>query len=206
MKKIFLDCGAHDGCSVQMFVNCYPDYNDYEIYSFECDGGRYKQLSNKGLELGLSNFYPIKKAIWISNGKKIFDGWQLKDTNNIDDNDGVDSLDLSQFILDNFSKDDYIILKMDIEGAEYKVVDKMDKDGSLSYISKFYGELHGPKKGYSIHDNNKLLNQVWKYDLKLLNWDALEGSYEEIEIVPIDTPDSYTNKSTPRVGHAYKRL
>jgi len=82
----------------------------------------------------------------------------------------------------------------------------MDKDGSLSYISKFYGELHGPKKGYSIHDNNKLLNQVWKYDLKLLNWDGLEGSYEEIEIVPIDTPDSYTNKSTPRVGHAYKRL
>jgi hypothetical protein len=30
--------------------------------------------------------------------------------------------------------------------------------------------------------------------------------FSEIEIVPIDTPDSYTNKSTPRVGHAYKRL
>ena len=90
MKKIFLDCGAHDGCSLQMFSDSFPDHNEYEVYSFECDGGRFKQLSIKGLELDFSSFHPIKKAIWISNGKKLFDGWQLKDTTNIDDKDGVD--------------------------------------------------------------------------------------------------------------------
>jgi FkbM family methyltransferase len=205
MRKIFLDCGAHDGCSVQMFVDSYIDFDDYEIYSFECDENRFEQLSNKGLELNLSKFYPIKKAIWISDGKKIFDGWQLKDTTNLDDNSGVESIDLSKFILENFAKDDYIVLKMDIEGAEYKVVEKMYNDGSLKYISKFYGELHGPKKGYSIEDNNKLLNQIWETDLKLLNWDALEGTYDEIEIVPLDSINSYTTPSSPRVGHAYKK-
>lgn len=206
MRKIFLDCGAHNGCSIQMFANLFPDHNEYEVYSFECDEGRFKQLSIKGLELDFFNFNPIKKAIWVSNGKKVFDGWQLKDTTSIDDKNGVDAIDLSQFVLDNFSKNDYIILKIDVEGAEYKVIDKMDNDGSLAYISKIYGELHGPKKGYSIEDNNKLLNQVWKYNLKLLNWDALEGSFEEIEIVPIGTSGSYINNSTPRVGHAYKKL
>lgn len=205
MRKIFLDCGAHDGCSVQMFINSHMDFNEYEIYSFECDNLRFDQLSSKGLELGLTKFYPIKKAVWISDGKKIFDGWQLTDTESSDDNTGVESIDLSKFILDNFAKDDYIVLKMDIEGAEYKVVDKMYEDGSLKYISKFYGELHGPKKGYSIEDNNKLLTQIWENDLKLLNWDALEGTYDEIEIVPINTPGSYTTSSTPRVGHAYKK-
>lgn len=206
MRKIFLDCGAHDGCSIQMFADFYADHNEYEVYSFECDDGRFNKLSIKGSELNFLRFTPIKKAIWISNGKKVFDGWQLKDTTNVDDKHGVDSLDLSQFILDNFSNDDYIILKLDIEGAEYKVIDKMYTDGTLAYISKIYGELHGPKKGYSIEDNNKLLKHVWKHNLKLLNWDALEGSFEEIEIVPIGTPDSYTNNSTPRVGHAYKKI
>jgi FkbM family methyltransferase len=205
MRKIFLDCGAHDGCSVEMFINSHDDSKDYEIYSFECDELRFKQLSAKGIELGVSKFYPIKKAVWISDGKKIFDGWQLTDTVNSDDNAGIESIDLSKFILDNFSKDDYIVLKMDIEGAEYKVIDKMDKDGSLSYISKIYGELHGPKKGYSIEDNNNLLNKVWRNNLKLLNWDALEGSYDEIEIVPINSPGSYKTASSPRVGHAYKK-
>jgi FkbM family methyltransferase len=206
MRKIFLDCGAHDGCSVQMFVDSHPDFNEYEIYSFECDEGRFKQLSIKGLELSLSKFYPIKKAVWVSDGRKIFDGWQLKDTTNVDDKSGVESIDISKFILDNFSKEDYIVLKMDIEGAEYKVVDKMYNDGSLNYISKFYGELHGPKKGYSIEDNNRLLNQVWSSNLKLLNWDALEGTYAEIEIVPLDSPNSYTTASSPKVGHAYRKI
>ena len=82
----------------------------------------------------------------------------------------------------------------------------MDNDGSLSYISKIYGELHGPKKGYSIEDNNSRLNKVWKNNLKLLNWDALEGSYEQVEIVPFGTPESYLTHSSPRVGHAYRKI
>jgi len=206
MRKIFLDCGAHNGCSVQMFTELHPDFNEFEIYSFECDEYRFKQLSAKGSELGLSSFNPIKKAIWVNNGKKVFDGWQLKDTTNIDDEQGIETLDLSQFILDNFSKDDYIILKLDIEGAEYKVINKMFHDGSLGYIKQIYGELHGPKKGYSVEDNNKLLNQIWSFNLRLLNWDALEGSYDEIEIVPFNTPGSYTVDSSARVGHAYRKI
>lgn len=207
MRKIFLDCGAHDGCSVRSFKELYYDYNEYEIYSFECDNNRFTKLVETGDMLQLDNFYPIKKAIWINNGRKLFDGWQLQDTSIDDDENGIDALDLSQFILDNFDKTDYIVLKMDIEGAEYKVIDKMYRDASLSYISKFYGELHGPKKGYSIEDNNKLINQVWDCELKLLNWDALDSdNLKRIEIVPLNTPGSFTNHSTPRVGHAYRNL
>ena len=206
MRKIFLDGGAHNGCSVRMFIENTPDYKDYEIYSFECHNGRYNELALIGNELGLAKFKPIQKAIWVSDGQKKFNGWELEDTSSPNDNSGVESIDFSKFILDNFSKDDYIILKLDIEGAEYKVVDKMYSDGSLAYISKFYGELHGPKKGYTVEDNNKLLAKIWKSDLKLLNWDALEGSYDEIEIVPFDTVGSYLMTSSPRVGHAYKKL
>ena len=212
MRKVFIDGGAHNGCTVELFIKNYPDYKEFEIYSFEINEGRYNQLVKKGQQLKLDNFYPIKKAIWIEDGHKKFkraDKLNLaKDQKDWYNNgSGVESINISKFILDNFSKEDYIILKLDIEGAEYKVVDKMVSDGSLAYISKFYGELHGPKKGFSIKQNNKLIKQVWDNKLILENWDALEGDLREaIEIVPFNTPESYLTNSSHRVGHAYRKI
>lgn len=207
MKKIFIDCGANNGCSVRMFVDNFLDSSEYEIYSFECSDKFYGELVRNISVMHLNAFHPIKKAVWVFNGKKKFSGWELSNKKDIDDGGGVDTIDISQFIIDTFSKEDFIIMKMDIEGAEYKVVDKMHKDGSLSYINKFYGELHGPKKGFTEKDNLNLLNQLTDFGLKMYNWDALDNSkFEQIEIVPFGTPDSYTNESSKRVGHAYKRI
>lgn len=207
MKKVFLDCGANDGCSLNLFKIIYSDYKDFSAYSFECSNDFYSKLVPTGNRIGFKHFFPIKKAVWISDGKKKYDGWQLIDTSREEDQDGVESFDLSQFILKTFSKEDYIVLKMDIEGAEYKVVDKMFNDGSLSYISEFYGELHGPKKGYTEKDNIKLLDQLNMFNLKLYNWDAIgQSSFEKIQIVPFGTEGSFENHSSHRVGHAYKKV
>lgn len=207
MKKIFIDCGANDGCSLILFSKIYSDYKDFTVYSFECSNQFYSKLVPTGNTLGFKEFYPIKKAVWISDGKKKYDGWQLIDTSTVDDGDGVECLDISRFILDTFSKDDHIILKMDIEGAEYRVVDKMFNDGTLSYINEFYGELHGPKKGYTEGDNITVLNQLSEFGLNMYNWDAIDvTNFEKIQIVPFGTEGSFTNKSSNRVGHAYKRI
>lgn len=85
------------------------------------------------------------------------------------------------------------------------------------YFSAYEQELKDIAKKHKINifhrsqesaneDNNNLLNKVWKNNLKLLNWDALEGSYEQVEIVPFDTPESYLTHSSPRVGHAYRKV
>ena len=206
MRKIFLDLGANNGCSVKLFTEIFKDYNDYEIHSFECSDTYYDEMLLNVTKLNLNNFTPHKKAVWINNGKKQFTGWEISNTKIDNDNYGVDCIDISSFILENFSKEDYIILKMDIEGAEYKVIEKMEKDSSLGYITEFYGELHGPKKGYSVQDNKDLLNRLNNVGLKLYNWDAqVNIKYEKIEIVPFDTEGSYLTPSSPRVGHAYKK-
>ena len=206
MNKIFLDCGANNGCSLQLFTKVYVDYKDFIVYSFECSNQFYEKLIQNGNAIGFKEFHPVKKAVWISDGMKKYDGWQLIDTSTTDDGSGVKSLDFSKFLTENFSKDDYIILKMDIEGAEYKVVDKMFNDGTLSCINEFYGELHGQKKGYTEDDNVKLLSQLSQFGLNLYNWDALDNrAFEKIQIVPFGTEGSYTNASSNRVGHAYKK-
>ena len=54
----------------------------------------------------------------------------------------VESLDLSQWIKDNFNEGDLIAMKMDIEGAEYTVLPKMIKDGTIKYINYAFIEWH----------------------------------------------------------------
>ena len=43
----------------------------------------------------------------------------------------VPTIDFSQFISDNFEITDEVVLKMDIEGAEYAVINKMLNDGTF---------------------------------------------------------------------------
>jgi len=55
------------------------------------------------------------------------------------------TVDLSRFIRDTVSDDDYLILKMDIEGAEYEVLLKMIKDGTLKMVDELIVEFHAGK-------------------------------------------------------------
>ena len=70
MRKIFIDCGANDGCSLRMFSTVFKDYQDFSAYSFECSDEFYAELVSTGNEIGFKEFFPFKKAVWISEGKK----------------------------------------------------------------------------------------------------------------------------------------
>ena len=45
-------------------------------------------------------------------------------------------VDLSQWIQKHTSPDDYVIFKLDVEGAEFDILDKMLKDGTFKWIDK----------------------------------------------------------------------
>jgi FkbM family methyltransferase len=54
----------------------------------------------------------------------------------------VDSVDFSLLVQRLSRPDDYIVIKMDIEGAEYKVLRKMLADGIFRLIDEIYIEFH----------------------------------------------------------------
>ena len=119
MKKVLLDCGANKGQSYDVFFKNRDDADQYEIHCFEPSPTFSSYLSEKS-----ATYH--QEAVWIEDGTMDFydKGNSLSGTiykNKVDNKGGgekiqVDCIDFSKFIIDNFNKDDYIIVKFDNEG------------------------------------------------------------------------------------------
>ena len=148
MKKIFIDGGVNDGRSIDLFRKKWPDAKEYEIHSFECNPRFSSILNRKGV-----CFH--NTAVWIKDEEIDFYlgnplGSSLckdKFTGNLNKNPiKVQGIDLAKFITENFLKEDYIVLKLDIEGGEYDVLPHLIKENIIpDYINELYGEWHGNK-------------------------------------------------------------
>ena len=67
--------------------------------------------------------------------------------------------------------EDYIILKLNIEGAEYMILEKMIRDGSIEYINELYCQFHHEKiSSLSRRYHNKLIKKIKKKNLKFYSW------------------------------------
>lgn len=175
-NKIFIDAGANIGQSVQNFINKWSDWKEYEIHSFE---------PRPDLEPHFDRFKPNDKftyhneAVWVDDSGVEF---YLSQTQNFgssilaEKKSGgmskapikVPSVDISTWIQENFHPDDYIVLKMDIEGAEYSVVRKMLDDDTFKYIDKLYIEFHYEKVGRTKEEAKVLMDELKEYDTEVL--------------------------------------
>jgi len=177
MKKVFIDCGANSGQSVDNFMNYWKDWKDYEIHSFECLPKLFSYFDRFKTN---PKFRFHTDAVWIEDGTvDFFTGSDVgssvikeKDSGELDKENPIKipCIDISKWIRDNFSKDDYIILKMDTEGGEYETLDKLINDNTLEIVDELYIEFHDTKIGKTKDDTQKLLDRMKKYsNLKVFN-------------------------------------
>jgi FkbM family methyltransferase len=150
-KKIFIDCGSNVGDTIELFLNNFESSEEYEIFAFEPNEKLTKNYNYENTTL-------INKAVWVKNENKDFlvgiknqqatnsrlvDFVKGRNRNKFDEDPIVVScIDFSTWIKDNLSKEDYIVVKFDIEGSEYDVLRKMIEDDSISYIDEIYIEFH----------------------------------------------------------------
>jgi FkbM family methyltransferase len=82
----------------------------------------------------------------------------------------VDAIDFSLWVSENFSPDDLIILKMDIEGSEYKVLPKMINDGSIKYINDLIIEWHDWELPEYSELTLEIENKIKSLGVNVKNW------------------------------------
>jgi hypothetical protein len=92
----------------------------------------------------------------------------------------VESFDFSQWLSGSFTEKDYVILSLDIEGAEFAVLEKMLQEETARLIDRLYVEFHpglpeGPgKKDAFRKKRDRIRSAFWKLGAIVGN-DSAEG-------------------------------
>jgi FkbM family methyltransferase len=194
MRRIFIDCGAHEATSVEYFKKNYPQPRDYEIFSFEGNSNfksSFDKYPDVNLEIALvwkddgeRTFYNNNRegsSVYESKGHRRGNGsrWDSSQVNI----EKVKTIDLDRWIKENFSENDEIILKMDIEGAEYEVLNHMIENSSIKYINKLFVEWHCAKtKEISVEQHVQLLEGLLHEGLIPYHWSYTMTSLSNIAV------------------------
>ncbi len=178
----FLDCGAHDGCSVKKFKNEIDLDNKFKIYAFEANPIFNQFHENKNYEYFNCAVSDIDGELEFFLSRESNMGSSIcieKKSADIDVNEPikVKSICLSNFIKNNFNIKDYIILKLDVEGAEYRILKKLIKDKTIDYINELYIEWHKNVNDYNPKIYDQLNNILKKKKIKLIKWDASKYAF-----------------------------
>ena len=172
MRKTFIDCGVREGDGIAAFLgdknvnfgsyyDCLrerSDQNEFELIGvvspdFKCLNDTIRRFENH-------NFTLLEKLVWIYDGQADFDSdgescdCRIFEISKIEGKEPwrhpnqnatikpLECIDFSEFLINNFTSKDYIIVKLDIEGAEYDVLKKLIDSGVISLIEELYVEYH----------------------------------------------------------------
>lgn len=158
-RKVLIDCGANTG---KVFETFYKSRQDFECYLFEPQPELSEPLTAliekyQGKDISL-----IKKAVWIKDeklkfylatqwgenykgGSSLLEGHAEKISQlDYETPVEVEGIDFTKWFEETVqpSEEDYVMMKMDIEGAEYEVLEKMIAKDLMKYVSELIIEFH----------------------------------------------------------------
>lgn len=166
MKNVFFDLGTHLGQGLSHFAEMLKINNTWEVASFEANPITYNNFSRTKLFTELTNTLNvafINKAVYIQDGSITINvetppnegetgmgssimslnewaPWKGTTRQFFKTSYEVECVDFSKIVGEHKGKN--IFCKMDIEGAEFLVLDKMIKDNTLSLIQEIWIEFH----------------------------------------------------------------
>lgn len=151
-RKIYIDIGANHGLTIENFLNENPDFT---VFAFEPSPQLAEELRNKFSDNPRVTVF--EAAAWIYDGKATFYPGALSDESStlltgkseespwkIDYENGitVTAIDIARWILLNTTDDDLIIMKMDAEGSEYKLIPRLIDAKVPERLSEMRVEWH----------------------------------------------------------------
>lgn len=183
---MFVDCGANTCQLLRHFIRELPGY---EFYAFEPQ----PELGAEGARVAAEHpdvpIHFFNYAVWTrnedidlylaANWDDAFRDGSTVVAGHVDNAAEVDytspvrvqAIDFSAWIAETVAEQDYVIVKMDIEGAEYDVLEKLIRDGNADLIDEMIVEFHqhmNPTISRERHD--ELVDQLQAHTL-LKMWD-----------------------------------
>jgi FkbM family methyltransferase len=132
-----IDCGANIGLSVIYLKRLFPSAR---ILAFEPDEKNFILLTKNIAAFGFENVEARQEAVWIDNTQLQFSGDGAMNSR-IDFGSSKNSVPVRAIRLRDFLNRPVDFLKLDIEGAEYQVMN--DITGNLHFVRHLFLEYHG---------------------------------------------------------------
>jgi len=149
MKHIFLDAGAWNGDTIQQYLREHPECQEAVGFEPVLYTDEWAKIRQQFPRVKIT-FLPV--AVWIAEGQQTFTLADYHTQSNTmmpgcehytkGKQITVPSIDLSIWIMQNTEFDDHIVLKLDVEGAEYDILEKMIAIGSIRRINELRVEFH----------------------------------------------------------------
>lgn len=176
---VFIDCGAHCGESILRAKRQFGE--NTKIVSFEpipyfAEEIRKIWINDKSVDI-------VNAAVWIEDGidefqisSTITDGSSLLKVP-IKEGEGeylsiqVNTFDFSNFLKQFKEKNFKLIVKFDIEGAEYHVLNKMIKEGTIHYVDEFWGEWHEARTNEQKKYQDKVFTYLKENNIIFKEWE-----------------------------------
>ena len=183
-RHVFVDCGGYDGCSIRRFIKDFDREDRFEMITFEPNdlyATCYSDLPKHRLIQAavhdrdrFQNFFLDQED---GDGSTLFGnkltrgngGFGTLDTANPVK---VRTIDLARWLRENTSAFDYIILKLDVEGAEYDILEKMIRDRIIGRINHLFVEWHWSKVGVPHDRHRTLVRALRRKRVPIFEWDA----------------------------------
>lgn len=201
IKKVFIDCGANLGQGLLEFNKKFNFINndEWEVHSFEPNPDiKLNFDTSKNVIAHQKAIWVKETSIDFARGVRVnkYDapsglgdngipgeltsvGCRIKNEkienidgkgNRLTDIVSVPTIDFSKF-LEQFKGYNQVIVKMDIEGAEYQVLRHLLNEGTVKIMDQLFVETHERfVNGEDTNTTNKLLNEVRKHNVTVEKW------------------------------------
>jgi FkbM family methyltransferase len=145
-----------------------PNERDWNIYAFEPGLDQYLHLQHRFRNFnyihcfnaaattfeGMVNLYDCPSG---NNGRSI----NSSKINVCDKFKEVEAVDIVKWLKENINPNDYTIAVIDIEGAEYDVIDALERNNMLNWFNKLYIEFHGVKlTGFDMSREKSMIDML----------------------------------------------
>jgi FkbM family methyltransferase len=190
MKKILLDCGTHFGQGLDEISNILGVDNTWEIHSWEANPYTFEKFNKRHYP---ANFHFYNAAISNTDGiiklnvETVEAGDYGQGSSIVEKNKWINPMhkgeflktvevscvDLSTWVNTHCSQDDFVAIKLDIEGAEYDVLEKMIADGTAYMVDHFFIEWHArffPNKEQIWEQQARLTKTLQDKNIKITRW------------------------------------
>jgi FkbM family methyltransferase len=179
-RGIFIDCGAYDGCSAIKFMMMNPGFDSISFEPNPEMWGYFESVPTTLIKKGVSKKKEVLDFL-IDHidgdgsstiaAKTILYGKpeENKNCKRI----RIECVGILDLVTNLSKKYDKIILKLDVEGSEYDILEELLKQNLIEKISKLYAEFHWNKCDIPESRHKKLLDAL-KGRLEVLEWDGID--------------------------------